>query len=124
MGRLPILTKDIVRERWRDLIREDVPLERLSPHFSGGSTGWGTGGSLSTVAGQVRSPFRGDMVLKAIAPGLIAAHVNNVTSNAQVITWTGTENSRWDLNLSANFKDVGGTAQRRSPAPLVSVLRT
>jgi phenylacetate-CoA ligase len=37
--RLPILTKDIIRERWRDLIREDVPLEQLSPHFSGGSTG-------------------------------------------------------------------------------------
>jgi phenylacetate-coenzyme A ligase PaaK-like adenylate-forming protein len=38
-ARLPILTKDVIRERWRDLIREDVPLERLSPHFSGGSTG-------------------------------------------------------------------------------------
>jgi phenylacetate-CoA ligase len=38
-AQLPILTKDIIRERWRDLVREDVPLERLSPHFSGGSTG-------------------------------------------------------------------------------------
>jgi phenylacetate-CoA ligase len=39
LARLPILTKDIIRERWRDLIREDVPLDRLTPHFSGGSTG-------------------------------------------------------------------------------------
>jgi phenylacetate-CoA ligase len=38
-SRLPILTKDIIRENQRDLIREDVPLERLQPHFSGGSTG-------------------------------------------------------------------------------------
>ena len=38
-ARLPILTKDIIRERWRDLIREDVPLERLQRHHSGGSTG-------------------------------------------------------------------------------------
>ena len=38
-SRLPILTKDIIRERWRDLIREDVPLERLHRHHSGGSTG-------------------------------------------------------------------------------------
>ncbi len=36
---LPILTKDIIREKQRDLIREDVPLEKLQPHFSGGSTG-------------------------------------------------------------------------------------
>jgi phenylacetate-CoA ligase len=36
---LPILTKDIIRENQRDLIREDVALEKLSPHFSGGSTG-------------------------------------------------------------------------------------
>jgi phenylacetate-CoA ligase len=38
-ARLPILTKDILRERWRDLIRDDVPLERLHRHYSGGSTG-------------------------------------------------------------------------------------
>ena len=38
-SRLPILTKDIIRERQRDLVREDVPLETLKPHFSGGSTG-------------------------------------------------------------------------------------
>ena len=38
-SRLPILTKDIIRERWRDLIREDVPLDRLHRHHSGGSTG-------------------------------------------------------------------------------------
>ena len=38
-ARLPILTKDIIRDRWRDLIREDVPLERLHRHHSGGSTG-------------------------------------------------------------------------------------
>jgi phenylacetate-CoA ligase len=38
-SRLPALTKDIVRERWRDLVRDDVPLEQLSPHHSGGSTG-------------------------------------------------------------------------------------
>ncbi|MCP9493819.1 MAG: hypothetical protein MSG64_05105 [Pyrinomonadaceae bacterium MAG19_C2-C3] len=36
---LPILTKDIIRECGRDLIREDVPLEDLLPHHSGGSTG-------------------------------------------------------------------------------------
>jgi phenylacetate-CoA ligase len=36
---LPILTKDIVRERWRELVREDVPLARLHTHHSGGSTG-------------------------------------------------------------------------------------
>jgi len=35
---LPILTKDIIRANQRDLVREDVPLEKLSPHFSGGST--------------------------------------------------------------------------------------
>ena len=38
-ARLPILTKDIIREQGRDLIREDVPLERLHRHHSGGSTG-------------------------------------------------------------------------------------
>jgi phenylacetate-CoA ligase len=38
-ARLPVLTKDIVRERGRDLIRDDVPLERLHVHYSGGSTG-------------------------------------------------------------------------------------
>src|SRR6185369_2411095 len=38
-AQLPVLTKDIVRERWRDLVREDVPLESLSRHHSGGSTG-------------------------------------------------------------------------------------
>ena len=38
-ARLPVLTKEIVRERWRDLVREDVPLESLSRHHSGGSTG-------------------------------------------------------------------------------------
>ena len=38
-SQLPILTKDIIRERWRDLIREDVPLDRLHRHHSGGSTG-------------------------------------------------------------------------------------
>src|SRR5678815_5652687 len=31
-ARLPILTKDIIRDRWRDLIRDDVPLERLHRH--------------------------------------------------------------------------------------------
>ena len=30
-ARLPILTKDIIRERGRDLIREDVPLEQPAP---------------------------------------------------------------------------------------------
>jgi len=38
-AQLPILTKDIIRANQRDLVREDVPLENLSPHFSGGSTG-------------------------------------------------------------------------------------
>lgn len=38
-ARLPILTKDIIRERGRDLIREDVPLDQLQRHHSGGSTG-------------------------------------------------------------------------------------
>jgi phenylacetate-CoA ligase len=37
--KLPILTKDVIREKQRELIREDVPLETLRPHFSGGSTG-------------------------------------------------------------------------------------
>lgn len=36
---LPALTKDIIRARWRDLVREDVTLESLSKHHSGGSTG-------------------------------------------------------------------------------------
>lgn len=36
---LPVLTKDIVRARQRDLVRDDVPLSSLSPHYSGGSTG-------------------------------------------------------------------------------------
>jgi phenylacetate-CoA ligase len=39
LAQLPVLTKDIVRERWRDLVRDDVPLESLSKHHSGGSTG-------------------------------------------------------------------------------------
>jgi phenylacetate-CoA ligase len=38
-SKLPVLTKDIIQERAHDLVREDVPLEKLSPHFSGGSTG-------------------------------------------------------------------------------------
>ena len=37
--KLPVLTKDIIREKQLDLVREDVPLEKLRPHFSGGSTG-------------------------------------------------------------------------------------
>ena len=45
-ARLPILTKDIIRDRWRDLIRDDVPLERLHRHHSGGSTGVVRGSSL------------------------------------------------------------------------------
>jgi phenylacetate-CoA ligase len=36
---LPVLTKDVIRERQRDLIRDDVTLESLSQHHSGGSTG-------------------------------------------------------------------------------------
>lgn len=38
-ARLPVLTKEIVRERGRDLVREDVPPASLSEHHSGGSTG-------------------------------------------------------------------------------------
>jgi phenylacetate-CoA ligase len=38
-SRLPVLTKDIIRERQRDLVRDDAPLASLEPHFSGGSTG-------------------------------------------------------------------------------------
>lgn len=38
-SRLPILTKEILREREKDLVREDVPLHQLLPHYSGGSTG-------------------------------------------------------------------------------------
>ena len=38
-AQLPILTKDIIRERGHDFVRDDVPLESLEPHFSGGSTG-------------------------------------------------------------------------------------
>jgi phenylacetate-CoA ligase len=36
---LPVLTKEIVRERARDLVREDLPLASFSVHHSGGSTG-------------------------------------------------------------------------------------
>ena len=36
---LPVLTKDIIREREADLICEDVLLQSLSRHHSGGSTG-------------------------------------------------------------------------------------
>jgi phenylacetate-coenzyme A ligase PaaK-like adenylate-forming protein len=39
LAQIPLLTKDIVRERWRDLVREDVSIESLSRHHSGGSTG-------------------------------------------------------------------------------------
>lgn len=39
LGRLPVLTKDIVREQERDLVRDDVAASELSVHFSGGSTG-------------------------------------------------------------------------------------
>ncbi len=38
-ARLPVLTKEIVRERQRDLVREDVPKDALLAHHSGGSTG-------------------------------------------------------------------------------------
>jgi len=38
-ARLPVLTKDIVRERQRDLVSEATPPERLFPQHSGGSTG-------------------------------------------------------------------------------------
>jgi len=38
-SKLPVLTKDTIRERQKDLIREDVPSDQLRPHFSGGSTG-------------------------------------------------------------------------------------
>jgi phenylacetate-CoA ligase len=36
---LPVLTKDIVRARLKELVREDVPAARLRVHHSGGSTG-------------------------------------------------------------------------------------
>jgi phenylacetate-coenzyme A ligase PaaK-like adenylate-forming protein len=36
---IPILTKDIIRERLNDLIREDIPKEKLIAGNSGGSTG-------------------------------------------------------------------------------------
>lgn len=36
---LPVLTKEIIRERGADLVREDVPRETLLAHHSGGSTG-------------------------------------------------------------------------------------
>lgn len=39
LAQLPILTKDMVRERKNELLREDVSLDNLQPHFSGGSTG-------------------------------------------------------------------------------------
>lgn len=38
-ARLPVLTKDIIRERHADLIREDVDRSTLIEHHSGGSTG-------------------------------------------------------------------------------------
>lgn len=38
-SRLPILTKDIIRERQKELVREDVPFDSFSKHHSGGSTG-------------------------------------------------------------------------------------
>ena len=38
-ARLPVLTKEIIRERGRDLVREDVEIESLERHHSGGSTG-------------------------------------------------------------------------------------
>jgi phenylacetate-CoA ligase len=38
-AQLPILPKDIIRERGLDLVRDDVPRASLEPHFSGGSTG-------------------------------------------------------------------------------------
>jgi phenylacetate-CoA ligase len=38
-SRLPVLTKDIIRERQLDLVRDDVRLDTLDPHSSGGSTG-------------------------------------------------------------------------------------
>lgn len=38
-SKLPILTKDIIRERGKDLVRDDVALTDLSQHHSGGSTG-------------------------------------------------------------------------------------
>ena len=38
-AQLPVLTKTIIRERGTDLVRDDVPRERVLPHHSGGSTG-------------------------------------------------------------------------------------
>jgi phenylacetate-CoA ligase len=38
-ARLPVLTKDIVRERLTDLVRDDVPRASLVKRHSGGSTG-------------------------------------------------------------------------------------
>lgn len=38
-SQLPVLTKDIVRERLPELVREDVPASRLLTSHSGGSTG-------------------------------------------------------------------------------------
>lgn len=38
-ARLPVLTKEIIRERGRDLVRDDVDIASLSVHHSGGSTG-------------------------------------------------------------------------------------
>jgi phenylacetate-CoA ligase len=36
---LPVLTKDLVREHKHELVRDDVPIQSLSVHHSGGSTG-------------------------------------------------------------------------------------
>jgi phenylacetate-CoA ligase len=38
-AKLPILTKDIIRERFNDLVREDIPKTNLMAASSGGSTG-------------------------------------------------------------------------------------
>lgn len=38
-AQLPVLTKDIIRERQREMVREDVPIDTLLQHHSGGSTG-------------------------------------------------------------------------------------
>jgi phenylacetate-CoA ligase len=38
-ARLPVLTKDILRSRYQDLVRTDIPKSKLIPSSSGGSTG-------------------------------------------------------------------------------------
>jgi autotransporter-associated beta strand protein len=72
-------------------------------YYSGNRSGWGSG-TLSTTSGTVSSPFRAMFELHDLGGGVIAARTGPFSGGPQSMTWTGSNSSVWDLNITQNFR--------------------